>query len=106
MLMRLAIDLPRELDMLTTFRHALDGELQSVGVAAQSRADAALILSEVCTNVLAHIHAGDHCRVAVTVDGPAFTVEVVGAHPAAPASNVFAESGHGLRIVRAIADTI
>jgi anti-sigma regulatory factor (Ser/Thr protein kinase) len=99
------IRLPRDLDRVTEFRHALDEDLRASGVGPADRADVGLVISEVCTNVVSHMGPGEQYDVEVHADRATCVIEVHDAavhHRSAP-SNVLSEAGHGLRIVSAVA---
>lgn len=105
--LRLTVDLPRDLDRMNTLRHVLDGALAGLGVAEQPRTDIGLIVNETWANVIAHVRVGTAFQVRATVDERQCVIEVT--HPGETASdtvNALMASGHSLRIVSALADSV
>ncbi|WP_432984447.1 ATP-binding protein [Dactylosporangium sp. CA-233914] len=101
------MDLPRDLDRMNTLRHVLDGALNGLGVAEQTRTDIGLIVSETWANVIAHVRVGVAFQVRATVDELRCVIEVT--HPGEPASenvNALITSGHSLKVVRTLADHV
>jgi anti-sigma regulatory factor (Ser/Thr protein kinase) len=105
--LRLTVDLPRDLDHMSTLRHVLDGALSGLGVTEQTRTDIALILNETWANVIAHVRIGVAFQVRATVDDIQCVIEVT--NPGESASetlNALTASGHSLKVVRSLADAV
>jgi serine/threonine-protein kinase RsbW len=103
----LTVDLPRDLDRMNTLRHVLDEALAGLGVGEQARADVGLIVSETWANVIAHVRIGVAFQVRATVDEDKCVIEVT--NPGDQASetlNALTASGHSLRVVAALADSV
>jgi anti-sigma regulatory factor (Ser/Thr protein kinase) len=111
MLLQCAIRLPRDVELVTDFRHDVDRALRDdLGVGAADRADVGLVVSEVCTNVLTHLTRGDQYDVELLADGQACVIEVhevtAGRRGEPPGGNALAHSGSGLRIVAGVAASL
>ncbi|GAA2613674.1 hypothetical protein GCM10010399_50620 [Dactylosporangium fulvum] len=105
--LRLTVDLPRDLDRMSTLRHVLDGALAGLGVAEQPRADIGLIISETWANVITHVRVGVAFQVRATVNEAQCVIEVT--NPGDQASdvvNALTSSGHSLRVVSTLADSV
>jgi anti-sigma regulatory factor (Ser/Thr protein kinase) len=105
--LRLTVDLPRDLDRMSTLRHVLDGALKGLGVADEARADIGLIVNETWANVIAHVRVGKAFQVRATVDELQCVIEVT--HPGeqgteAPDAPITSE--HSLKVVRSLADHV
>ncbi|MEV0131897.1 ATP-binding protein [Dactylosporangium sp. NPDC050688] len=101
--LRLTVDLPRDLDRMSTLRHVLDGALAGLGVDEQKRTDIGLIVSETWANVITHVRVGVAFQVRATVDEEACVIEVT-SPPDAP--DALLPSQPSLRVVSALADTV
>lgn len=112
-LVKMVLYLPRDAASVPLSRQVLDGCLDTLGVAAQTRTDIALALTEACANVIKHAGPGDEYEVtAKAVDGKC-VIEVVnngeGAMAAVPQGGmppVTAEHGRGLKIMDAVVDNL
>ncbi|GAA3274449.1 ATP-binding protein [Dactylosporangium vinaceum] len=105
--LRLTVDLPHDIDRMSTLRHVLDGALAGLGVAEQTRTDIGLIVTETWANVIGHVRVGVAFQVRATVDEMQCVIEVT--KPGEPItetlSNVMS-SGHSLKVIRSLADDV
>lgn len=69
--------LPREAVSVPVTRQVLDGCLETLGVAPDTRADIALALSEACANVIQHAGPGEEYEVQVRAKDRLCAIEVV-----------------------------
>jgi serine/threonine-protein kinase RsbW len=116
--------LPRDAASVPVTRQVLDGCLQTLGVAPDTRADIALALSEACANVIKHAGLGEEYDVRASVRNGQCAIEVIntgsgegqpwpdGARESGgvvltgdlvPAT---AEHGRGLKIIDAVVDNL
>jgi serine/threonine-protein kinase RsbW len=112
----MAFHLPRDAVSVPVGRQVLDGCLETLGVAADTRADIALALSEACANVIQHAGPGEEYEVQVSARDCRCTIEVVNAGNGEPAPGGFAitdepvavtaEHGRGLKIIEAVVDNL
>ena len=106
MLVQCSIRLPRDVELVTAFRHEVDEALRDdLGIGDSGRADVGLVVSEVCANVVAHLVRGDQYDVAVLADVVACVVEV------RPVTSAGATGGNrpassGLRILAGVAESV
>lgn len=103
----MTVDLPRDLDRMSTLRHVLDGALAALGVAEKARSEVSLIVTETWANVITHVRVGVAFQVRATVDEKRCVIEVT--HPGEPATemvNALTASEHSLRVVRSLADEV
>jgi serine/threonine-protein kinase RsbW len=113
---QMAFHLPRDAVSVPVGRQVLDSCLETLGVAADTRADIALALSEACANVIQHAGPGDEYEVQVRARDRRCTIEVVNAGNGEPAPGAFAvpdepaamtaEHGRGLKIIEAVVDNL
>ncbi len=117
---QMALHLPRDAVSVPVGRQVLDSCLETLGVAADTRADIALALSEACANVIQHAGPGEEYEVQVSVMDRRCTIEVVNAGSGngngEPAPGGFAvagepvaataEHGRGLKIIEAVVDNL
>src|SRR6201985_997914 len=117
---KMVLYLPRDSASVPVSRRVLDGCLQTLGVAADTRADIALALSEACANVIQHAGPGEEYEVQVSARDRRCTIEVVNAGSGngngEPAPGGFAltdepaaataEPGRGLKIIEAVVDNL
>jgi serine/threonine-protein kinase RsbW len=115
---QMALHLPRDAVSVPVGRQVLDSCLETLGVAAETRADIALALSEACSNVVQHAGPGEEYEVRVSARDRRCTIEVVntGSADGEPAPGGFAvtdepvpvtaESGRGLKIIEAVVDNL
>ena len=101
--------LPRDAASIPLSRQVLDSCLHTLGVAADTRTDIALALSEACANVIQHAGPGDEYEVLVAAHDGRCVIEVVhtggaGPVPVLPAGPVplLDEHGRGLKIIDAV----
>jgi serine/threonine-protein kinase RsbW len=105
--------LPRDAATVPISRHVLDRCLETLGVAADTRTDIALALSEACANVVLHAGAADEYEVMARASDDRCVIEVVNtgngaARMPAPSDQVplTAEHGRGLKIIDAVTDNM
>jgi len=110
---KVVLFLPRDAASVPISRQVLDRCLETLGVAAGTRTDLALALSEACANVVLHAGAGEEYEVMARADGDRCVIEVVnsgdGAVTVAPPSEpvpLTAEHGRGLKIIDAVTDNM
>ena len=115
---QMALHLPRDAVSVPVGRQVLDSCLETLGVAAETRSDIALALSEACSNVVQHAGPGEEYEVRVSARDCRCTIEVVntGSADAEPVPGGFAvtdepvpvtaESGRGLKIIEAVVDNL
>jgi serine/threonine-protein kinase RsbW len=109
---KMVLFLPRDAASVPVSRQVLDGCLAILGVAAETRTDIALALTEACANVIKHAGPADEYEVQARVTDGRCIIEVVNAGngpppimPAAPVP-VTAEHGRGLQIMDAVVDDL
>jgi serine/threonine-protein kinase RsbW len=120
--------LPRDAASVPVTRQVLDGCLQNLGVAPDTRADLALALTEACANVIKHAGPGEEYEVRAGVRNGQCAIEVIntgsgGSRPwpdgsttgAGEADGIaltgdlvpaIAEHGRGLKIIDAVVDNL
>ena len=115
---QMALHLPRDAVSVPVGRQVLDSCLETLGVAAETRSDIALALSEACSNVVQHAGPGEEYEVRVSARDCRCTIEVVNTGSAdaelVPGGfavteepvPVTAESGRGLKIIEAVVDNL
>ena len=117
---QMALHLPRDAVSVPVGRQVLDGCLESLGVAPDTRADIALALSEASANVIQHAGPGEEYEVQVSARDCRCTIEVVntgggnGNGEVAPGGfavtdepvAMTAEHGRGLKIIEAVVDNL
>jgi serine/threonine-protein kinase RsbW len=110
---KMVLFLPRDAASVPVSRQVLDGCLETLGVAAETRTDIALALSEACSNVVLHAGPGEEYEVMASARDGRCVIEVVntGDGPAviAPAGGMVpatAEHGRGLKIMKAVTDDL
>jgi len=114
----MVLHLPRDVASVPVSRQVLDGCLETLGVAPDTRADIALALSEACSNVVQHAGPGDEYQVEVRAGDGRCAIEVVNAgnpdggnrdgRVAVSRDPVpeTAEHGRGLKIIDAVVDNL
>jgi serine/threonine-protein kinase RsbW len=109
---KIVLFLPRDAASVPVSRQVLDGCLEILGVAPDTRTDIALALSEACANVIQHAGPADEYEVQARVTDGRCIIEVVnagnGPPPVLPAAPVpaTAEHGRGLQIMDAVVDDL
>jgi serine/threonine-protein kinase RsbW len=110
---KMVLFLPRDAASVPVSRKILDGCLETLGVAPDTRTDIALALSEACANVIRHAGPGDEYEVMARTRGGRCIIEVVntGTTTGAPIPvgvpvSPTAEHGRGLKIMNAIVDDL
>ncbi len=109
----MVLSLPRDVASVPVGRQVLDGCLEILGVAPDTRTDIALALGEACANVVQHAGPGDDYQVRATARDGRSIIEVANAGngPAAgPAAAGLppptAEHGRGLKIMDAVVENL
>jgi serine/threonine-protein kinase RsbW len=114
---QMALHLPRDAVSVPVGRQVLDSCLETLGVAAETRSDIALALSEACSNVVQHAGPGEEYEVRVSARDCRCTIEVVNTGRAnGDSARGFAvadeqppptaEHGRGLKIIEAVVDNL
>ena len=110
---KMVLFLPRDAASVPVSRQVLDGCLETLGVAAETRTDIALALSEACSNVILHAGPGEEYEVMASARNGRCVIEVVntgdGSAIIAPAGGmvpVTADHGRGLKIMKAVTDDL
>jgi serine/threonine-protein kinase RsbW len=110
---KMVLFLPRDAASVPVSRQVLDGCLETLGVAAETRTDIALALSEACSNVILHAGPGEEYEVMASARNGRCVIEVVntgdGSAVIAPAGGMVpatAEHGRGLKIMKAVTDDL
>jgi len=110
---KVVLNLPRDAASVPLSRQVLDGCLQTLGVADDTRTDIALALSEACANVVLHAEMEQEYEVMARAAEGRCVIEVAnggdGTVPAVPPSDpvpLTAEAGRGLRIIDAVTDNL
>jgi serine/threonine-protein kinase RsbW len=110
---KMVLFLPRDAASVPVSRQVLDGCLETLGVAADTRTDIALALSEACANVVLHAGPGEEYEVMASARDGRCVIEVVntgdGSAVIRPAGDMVpgtAEHGRGLKIMKAVVDDL
>jgi serine/threonine-protein kinase RsbW len=115
---QMGLHLPRDAVSVPVGRQVLDSCLETLGVAADTRSDIALALSEACANVVQHAGPGEEYEVRVSARDCRCTIEVVntGSEDGDASTDGFAvtdepvpvtaEHGRGLKIIEAVVDNL
>jgi serine/threonine-protein kinase RsbW len=110
---KMVLFLPRDAASVPVSRQVLDGCLETLGVAAETRIDIALALSEACANVVLHAGPGEEYEVMASARDGRCVIEVVntgdGSAVIAPAGGMVpatADRGRGLKIMKAVTDDL
>src|SRR3984957_18707901 len=74
---KMVLDLPRDAVSVPAGPQVLDSCREALGVAADTRADIALALSEACANVIQHAGPGEEYEVEVSARNCRYAIEVV-----------------------------
>jgi serine/threonine-protein kinase RsbW len=118
--MKFSLALPREALSIPVIRRVLGEALRGLGVAEDCVADILVATSEACTNVILHARGTSEFEVAGRVDDDLCLVKIMdlgrgprrlppAAEPAGTATAEpadLAESGRGIRIMRALVDEL
>lgn len=113
MSMLMALSLPREAASVTYLRALLDGLLASSGVTGDCRGELAIMVTEACTNAVAHGRGTGSVEVTIAMEPDRCVIEVgnsdghfdegrLGVGLPSP----MAEGGRGLPLIGALADTV
>ena len=105
--------LPRDAASVPVSRQVLDSCLHTLGVAADTRTDIALALTEACANVIKHAGPGEEYEVQAAARDGRCVIEVVNtgspgmvtAPPADPPP-LLDEHGRGLTIIDAVTENL
>lgn len=108
---KFSLALPREALSIPVIRRVLGGALRALGVTESCIADILVAISEACTNAVQHARATSRFEVVASVDGGYCVLKVVDRGPGMDSgpdgqAAVEAESGRGIRIMRALVDDI
>jgi serine/threonine-protein kinase RsbW len=110
---KMVLFLPRDAASVPVSRQVLDGCLETLGVADDTRTDIALALSEACANVILHAGPGEEYEVMASARDGRCVIEVVntgdGAAVTTPPGGMVpatAEHGRGLKIMNAVVDNL
>jgi serine/threonine-protein kinase RsbW len=110
---KMVLFLPRDAESVPVSRQVLDGCLETLGVADDTRTDIALALSEACANVILHAGPGEEYEVMASARNGRCVIEVVNTgdgaartRPAGGAGQATAEHGRGLKIMNAVVDNL
>lgn len=105
--------LPRDGVSIPVARHICRFALREVGVTPDSVGDIEVALAEACTNVLDHSGPGDEYEVHFSMDDGKCEIRVVdaghgfdGDSLGRTASDVSAERGRGIELMRALVDNV
>jgi serine/threonine-protein kinase RsbW len=110
--MKFSLALPREALSIPVIRRVVGDALRGLGVSEDCVADILVAVSEACTNVVQHALAGNEFEILGWVDDGACVLKVLdgGSGPRRTTSTDdpgdLAESGRGLRIMRALVDEL
>jgi serine/threonine-protein kinase RsbW len=108
---KLTLSLPRDRATVPITRRILDAALALFAVTKECRSDIGLAVGEACANAVQHADAGLDYQVTVTIHEDRCVIDVldegVGIESAeTPEAGPDAETGRGLRIIRALADAV
>jgi serine/threonine-protein kinase RsbW len=111
---KMVLYLPRDAASVPVSRQVLDGCLETLGVAPDTRNDIALALSEACANVIRHAGPGDEYEVLARARNGQCVIEVVNTGDGGAGGIVLnsdpvpatAEYGRGLKIIDAVVDNL
>jgi serine/threonine-protein kinase RsbW len=110
---KMVLFLPRDAASVPVSRQVLDGCLETLGVADDTRTDIALALSEACANVILHAGPGQEYEVMASARDGRCVIEVVntgdgaaGTRPPGGVAPATAEHGRGLKIMNAVVDNL
>jgi serine/threonine-protein kinase RsbW len=110
--MKFSLALPREALSIPVIRRVLGEALRGLGVAEDCVGDILVATSEACTNVIQHARGGGDFEVAGRVDDGLCLLKIMdwGRGPrrthAVPEPGELAESGRGIKIMRALVDEL
>lgn len=114
--MRFSLALPSRALSISLIRRMLGDALRGLGVSEDCVADILVAASEACTNVVQHSQASSRYQVVAVIDDDVCVVQVIdfgcGFHGPGPAvesrgmPDDQAESGRGIRIMRALVDDL
>ena len=108
----LSLVLPRDEYTIPVARHIVKNALTEVGVAEDCTGDIEIALSEACTNVIKHSGPGDEFEVTVELDPEVCIIRVIDtghgfdSTSLADQSDVSAERGRGVELMRALVDSL
>ncbi|MEW2353204.1 ATP-binding protein [Spirillospora sp. NPDC029432] len=110
--MKFSLALPREALSIPVIRRVLGDALRALGVSEDCVGDILVAASEACTNVIQHARASGDFEVTGSVDDGACRLRIEdggrGPRKAPPLTEPddLAESGRGIRIMRALVDEL
>jgi serine/threonine-protein kinase RsbW len=108
---KFSLALPREAMSIPVIRRVLGDALRALGVTEGCIADILVAISEACTNAVQHAQTATRFDVVASVDGGYCVLKVVDRGPGMDTDfdrriHTEAESGRGLRIMRALVDDV
>lgn len=111
---KFSLALPREAMSIPVIRRVLGHALRALGVTEGCIADLLVAISEACTNAVRHATTTTRFDVVASVDGGYCVLKVVDRGPgidsgpggAETLDTLDAESGRGIRIMRALVDDV
>lgn len=108
--MRFSLALPHEALSVPVIRRVVGDALRGLGVTEDCVADILVAASEACTNVIQHARASGDYEVSGYVDDGICALKIMdwgsGPRPAPQDRGVLAESGRGIKIMRALVDDL
>lgn len=108
----LSLALPRDELTVPVARHIASGAMERLGVDKDCVVDIEVALSEACTNVIQHSGPGDDYEITVSLDERTCVIRVVDrghgfdSASLADVSDVSAERGRGVELMRALVDSV
>jgi serine/threonine-protein kinase RsbW len=108
---KFSLALPREALSIPVIRRMLGDALSVLGVTEGCIADILVAVSEACTNAVQHAPAATRFEVVASVEGGYCVLKIVDRGPGMKSSDdphvhIEAESGRGIRIMRALVDDV
>jgi serine/threonine-protein kinase RsbW len=109
--MKFSLELPREALSIPVIRRVLGDALRGLGVSEDCIADILVATCEACTNVVKHARTTSRYEVLASVDGNMCVLKIVDTGQGIPVvdtpePDAEAESGRGIRIMRALVDDV
>jgi serine/threonine-protein kinase RsbW len=108
----LSLALPRDRLTVPVARHVASCSMEKLGVERNCLSDIEVALSEACTNVIQHSGPGDEYEVRVSLDEATCVISVVDtghgfdSTTLADVSDLSAERGRGVELMRALVDNV
>lgn len=111
--MKFSLALPREALSISVIRRVLGDALRGLGVSEDCITDILIATCEACTNVVKYAQTTSRYEVLASIDGDTCVLKIVdkgkGLEPSGqdePMPKAEAESGRGLKIMRALVDDV